>query len=233
MTIQAPDYIIYKGEKRFISPPSLLDCPLLSDGLILSSFYKKSTGLRRGYIATWTIDGDSLRLVQVDGFPIKTPPDGSIWIQPKSLQDISANWINETIEIPDGEMLEAGYEFQMPERSICLSIEHGQVVQTEHRNNRETAQAQAKEDAESRARLKARIAAKKREAPIPTIDLPPESPMESRAWAFLEAAMMGEVESSTRLQWREFYCSAKAMATATEYERELLETVNNAYGGLD
>lgn len=231
MTLQAKDKIIYEQGMRLILPPPIDGCPLLAESAVIVTSNRQCTALRRGYIATWSIDCDSLWLLKIGGLSFGDGDEThSKWGRIDIKEPVFAKWVSTVLEIPDGEMLDAGYEHQVPERSICLEIERGRVVGTILRDNKEAAAARSAADAAERAKLKARIAASRLEKKKNEVDLPKETPIESQALKFLEIAMIGDVNRQTMVEWRNFYVSSKTIANPTELS--FLEITNNAYKSI-
>lgn len=153
MTAQFSDWLHYQGQKH-----ELCSNPLESyfdDEHPRPDFKASSTACWRGYVATWEIENDTLYLVSGGGI-IAIPPlvvkgsDNVLYtIEAKEvgLKDlfplagdrVKATWFTGVLRIPQGELLEyvhAGYGSTF-EEDLLLTIEAGNLVHTEVRDNRE------------------------------------------------------------------------------------------------
>jgi hypothetical protein len=124
MTIQVPDHIIYEGERlltwSFPLEPYYEDHPPPRFGIF-------HTGLRRGYVATWGLEGETLYLI---GIEVRRP-DGTVAglaeLFPGRGAKVEATWFSGEIRIC------AARDPTVPRRRCdrLLIFQNGRLVRSE------------------------------------------------------------------------------------------------------
>ena len=138
MTAQFSEKLIYKGDEI-----DLCEEPLR---LYLESKFKDfkfqapSTALWRGYRGTWSIEGDRLYLVKLNGY--RATPAGMVKVEledifPDFPDGVFAHWYTGELRCPMGGLLEyvhGGYDSRY-EKDMFLSMEKGQLISERIVNN--------------------------------------------------------------------------------------------------
>lgn len=139
-TAQAPDVLIYKGEKKHLLSNPLEDFYEMGNRKrpkFMVEPFTISSGNWRGYVATWEIENDRLYLREVKAWLCPGPNEASCkkvtleGIFPGKVRDgrVSAEWFTGKLRIPDGEQLRyvhAGYA-SIYERDIIFDVTKGTV----------------------------------------------------------------------------------------------------------
>lgn len=131
MTAQAAETLIYKGEKHSLCSTPL--GPYLQSSASEVNFCSTSTALWRGYIGTWTIEGERLYLVKLKGFierDDKVEDVGLSYLFPDYPDGVFAHWYSGELRCPMGELLNyvhMGYGSTY-EMDLFIEIERGVVV---------------------------------------------------------------------------------------------------------
>jgi hypothetical protein len=136
MTAQVPDWILFQNEKLMLI--SLPFDSYLKLHPPISPFQARSTGNWRGYVATWEIRENKLFLVNLEGI-FKNGNEAKLTtFFPQNTNGIFADWVNETLFIPFGKLLNyihmgfmSTFEFE-----YNITIKNGIVQKIEKIDNR-------------------------------------------------------------------------------------------------
>lgn len=229
MTIQIRDRILLDGEEYAIPDIPLEDSDWPDVKRFISSVQRVSIW-GRGYRSNWAIREQ--RLVLVD---LVIMWAGRLnWLQSAELfpdhpNGVPADWFSGEIAIPQGEEVDFGNGHLAHAESLVLTIQAGQVMRRELRDNREAEQKEALRM--EKIYLKAMQPIRK-PLPLPSIEEieTPETAISAECGDFMLEACMGAVDDNWRQRWRDFYRSA--MRSATAEEKLLLEVVNTAVEGF-
>lgn len=138
-TAQQGDVLILKGKKYFIYT-NPLESYLQNNPGILPKADVVSTGLWRGYVATWEVRNDRLLLVDVGILKsVSKPGESGFSTELSSVmskmfpgeREVAANWFSGHVIVPDGKLIHyvhMGYASTY-EKYIVLRIEKGAVTQ--------------------------------------------------------------------------------------------------------
>lgn len=135
MTAQAPEKIVYQGEKFGMCSEPLED--YFSKGGIRPKFRRSSTALWRRYIGGWEVMDNRLYLTELDGWLENGTKVTVPMIFPGFPDKVFAQWCSGQLLIPQGELLEyihMGYGSTY-ERDLLLEVQCGVVVETSVRHN--------------------------------------------------------------------------------------------------
>lgn len=232
MTFIRRDTIKFNGEVFDISPQDLSKVPSTHVQSCLAKLDRSRMG---GYKAHWEVRENKIFLIGFNGRRgNRTDLDlGDLF--PSEGSGVLAYWMNETIEIPQGDFLDSGCSIYVSEETILLIINNGLIVDRSLRNNVESARLSKEKDDADSLRMKARRAEqqlrKLEGIKDPRDELPPESPIEAEAWEYLFQAMLGEVDAETVEAWEQFHQEARK--TATKVELDALEITDRAIRGVD
>lgn len=157
-TAQSPEKLIHQGK----------ELPMFSTPL--ESFLKQhpdvkmpqpgmgSTGLWRGYVATWSIKEDKLFLVKIEQEDVAKNKDGELkftWrevpldkVFPKAKEPILADWHSGVLRVPQGKELQyihMGFESRY-EKDLLFLIEKGRVIRSVELNNADADPFRSRDD---------------------------------------------------------------------------------------
>lgn len=120
MTIQAPDIVVYDGERHSVWTFPLESCGDLPR--FESEFF--NTGMYRGYLATWLIEGDTLYLTEIKHARLNGAAAGVAELFPGRGPRVEASWFTGSLRIP-GDFRSA---HPRRKRDRFLEIRSGKVV---------------------------------------------------------------------------------------------------------
>jgi hypothetical protein len=122
MTIPAPDFVLYDGQRHSVWTfplESYEDKPDFTPGMF---------GMDRGYQATWRVEGETLYLTELNHAHVGESGVSLADLFPGRGPQIEASWFTGTLRIP-------GYRWAAARRrqDRILTFERGQLVRTESR----------------------------------------------------------------------------------------------------
>lgn len=119
VTIQAPDFVLYDGQRH-----SVWTFPLESYG-DKPHFFSCMSGMDRGYQATWRVEGETLYLVALTHAHVGESGVGLADVFPGRGPQVEASWFTGTLRIP-------GDRWAAPRRrqDRDLTFERGRLVRT-------------------------------------------------------------------------------------------------------
>lgn len=138
MTAQFSEILIYKGEEiDLCEEPLRLYLETIAKDF---RFQAPSTALWRGYRGTWSIEGDRLYLVKLNGY--RATPTGTAKVElgdifPDFPDGVFAHWYTGELRCPTGGLLEyvhGGYGSRY-EMDMFLKIDKGQFLSERIVNN--------------------------------------------------------------------------------------------------
>jgi hypothetical protein len=139
MTAQFPDRIVFNGEElKLLGEPftewleTKFKGPFWRGMFGYNIFASDNTACRRGYTATWKIEGDSLFLIEIRGELAATGKQATLrYFFPTVDGEVFAEWFSGTIRLAGGDCVEyehGGWRSRY-EREIYLLVENGVVKQ--------------------------------------------------------------------------------------------------------
>jgi hypothetical protein len=139
MTAQFPDRIVFNGEElKLLGEPftewleTKFKGPFWRGVFGYNIFLTDNTACRRGYTATWKIEGGRLFLIEIRGELEATGKQATLnYFFPDAGASVFADWFSGTLRVAGGDCVEYvhGGWLSKYEREIYLLVENGVVRQ--------------------------------------------------------------------------------------------------------